>query len=407
MAVYSQFATGSFDGESIVANESYVGAIGAYQMMAESSMNEHAIFEHVLGCDFVEAQANHGYVSESTLEAVNEASGEGIFSKVVAFFTKLIEKIKGIIQNMIDKISAMFTKDGKKLVNKFKKTINTKMANGTYGENFKYKWSASKNLSKLTDAQVLDNKVFDVTAKVPDSSGSATQKSIGTVLSNSDTYESYSNNNGSSNGVKNDLQKGYEDAEKNDYHKFNTITNDDLKDYKDKVLTAWLGSNTTVEDFDKDVDEHYFDDEEEVEGLNNQRLDFIIESLESNSKTISNLEKSKKLTEKKIKNDFIKPAQDRQKKMNKRASAGTMNSDAQAARAAASTVISMGNALNACVSKIFAAWGAAFKKNYSQCRAVYIKAATYNKKTAKNEAALLEAVVEVSNYEVDQMMPEF
>lgn len=48
MAVYSQFATGSFDGESIVANESYVGAIGAYQMMAESSMNEHAIFEHVL-----------------------------------------------------------------------------------------------------------------------------------------------------------------------------------------------------------------------------------------------------------------------------------------------------------------------------------------------------------------------
>ena len=125
MAVYSQFASGSFDGEAIVANESYVGAIGAYQMMEESSMNQHAIFEHVLGCDFVEAQANFGYVSESTYEAINEASGEGIFSKVIAFFKKMIEKIKGIIQNMINKVKAVFTKDGKKLVSKFEKTINT------------------------------------------------------------------------------------------------------------------------------------------------------------------------------------------------------------------------------------------------------------------------------------------
>ena len=90
MAVYSQFATGGFDDDAIAANESYVGAIGAYQMMEESSMNQNAIFNHVLGCDFVEAQADHGFVSESTLEAVNEASEGGIFAKVVAFFQKLV-----------------------------------------------------------------------------------------------------------------------------------------------------------------------------------------------------------------------------------------------------------------------------------------------------------------------------
>ena len=133
----------------------------------------------------------------------------------------------------------------------------------------------------------------------------------------------------------------------------------------------------------------------------------IISFLENDSKTVSALNKSKSLTEKHIKNSWIKPAQDINKKMNNLSTKKSFVSFGAYARSYSSNVITMGNALTACTTMIYSAWGAAFKKNYAQCRAVFIKAATYKKKSAKNEAALLEAVVDVSNYEVDQMMPEF
>ena len=64
MSVYSQYAIGSTGGESIGVNEDYVGALGAFQMMEETAINTHAIFEHVLGCDFAEAQCSHGFITE-------------------------------------------------------------------------------------------------------------------------------------------------------------------------------------------------------------------------------------------------------------------------------------------------------------------------------------------------------
>lgn len=406
MAVYSQFATGGFDDDAIAANESYVGAIGAYQMMEESSMNQNAIFNHVLGCDFVEAQADHGFVSESTLEAVNEASEGGIFAKVVAFFQKLVEKIKGIINNMIKKIEAMFTKDGKKLVNKFKKDVQQKMNNGEFTDSFKYKWSKFNDSKTPDKTATLDSKFFEVKAKV----AGLNEIDIKAMLWNAKEFinnqDEYTTD--ASDIEKNLLQKAYDDADKEENHVLNQITSDALSDYKDAALTAWLGKSTSVSDFAKDVDDEFFPDgEEEEEGLTNTRLTSIISFLENDSKTVSALNKSKSLTEKKIKNDWIKPAQDINKKMNNLSTKKSFRIWGAYARSVSSNVINMGNALTACSTMIYAAWGAAFKKNYAQCRAVFIKAATYKKKSAKNEAALLEAVVDVSNYEVDQMMPEF
>ena len=406
MAVYSQFATGGFDDDAIASNESYVGAIGAYQMLEESSMNQNAIFNHVLGCDFVEAQADHGFVSESTLEAVNEASESGIFGKVVAFFQKLVEKIKGIINNMIKKIEAMFTKDGKKLVNKFKKDVQQKMNNGEFTDSFKYKWSKF-NESKTPDkTATLDNDFFEAKAKV----AGVNEIDIKAMLWNAKEFITNQNKytTDASDTEKNLLQKAYDDADKEENHALNQITSDALSDYKDAALSAWLGKTTSVSDFAKDVDDEFFPDgEQEEEGLTNARLTSIISFLENDSKTVSALNKSKSLTEKKIKNDWIKPAQEINKKMNNLSSKKSFRIWGAYARSVSSNVITMGNALTACSTMIYAAWGAAFKKNYAQCRAVFIKAATYKKKSAKNEAALLEAVVDVSNYEVDQMMPEF
>lgn len=405
MAVYSQFAVGSYDDEAIAANESYVGAIGAYQMMEESSINQNAIFNHVLGCDFVEAQADHGFVSESTLEAVNEASESGIFGKVIAFFQKLIEKIKGIINNMIKKIQAMFTKDGKKLVNKFKKQVQQKINNGEFNDQFKYKWNKFNEAMTPEKTAKLDDKFFNVKAKV--GGGDYGIRGLLTFASINDQEQDLHKDDATDQD-KQDLQDLYDDAEKTDNHSLNQITSDALSDYKDAALSAWLGTSTTVSDFAKDVDEKFFPDGvEQEEGLSNARLSSIISFLENDSKTVSALEKSKSLTEKHIKNKWIKPAQDLNKKMNNLSSKKSFRTSGAIARAVSSNVITMGNALTACSTMIYAAWGAAFKKNYAQCRAVFIKAATYNKKSAKNEAAMLEAVVDVSNYEVDQMMPEF
>ena len=97
MATFSQYGVGGFSGGTIAADESYIGALGAFQMMEESAQNERAVFEFVLGCDFAEAATNNGVMTESEFEAINEASNGGIFSKVVDFFKRMIEKIKGIL----------------------------------------------------------------------------------------------------------------------------------------------------------------------------------------------------------------------------------------------------------------------------------------------------------------------
>lgn len=409
MAVYSQFATGGFDGEAIVANESYVGAVGAYQMMQESSMNENAIFNHILGCDFVEAQADHGFVSESTFEAVNEASVKGIFSKVIEFFRKLGEKIKGIIQNMINKISAMFTKDGKQLVKKFEETIRKKMANDTYDNNFKYSWCKPNNSSELIPEVDVQKKIFEVPLRgTGNNAASYKNCNINEVLHNSNTNADFerADHTGVEDAREKELQDNLKAARDKESSNLKPITQEDIDDYKDDILTKLLGDNTDTSSFSKDYDEKIFDNQETVEGLDSSDLAAIKNFLSTESKYSQKFEKNKREVDKAIKK-IIDDAKKIEKEMDKRDSKRGFGIDGTKARATAQSVIKMGNACSACSTAYFSAVGAAIKKHYAQCRAVYIKAATYNKKAAKHEATFMEAVVDVSNYEVDQMMPEF
>lgn len=409
MAVYSQFATGGFDGEAIVANESYVGAVGAYQMMQESSMNENAIFNHILGCDFVEAQADHGFVSESTFEAVNEASAKGIFSKVIEFFRKLGEKIKGIIQNMINKISAMFTKDGKQLVKKFEETIRKKMANDTYDNNFKYSWCKPNNSSDLIPEVDVQKKIFEVPLRGTVNKGTMYEKQniegvLGKATSNAKLERA--DHTGEEDEREESLHNALKSVRDEESTNHKPIAQEDVDDYKEDILTALLGENTDTSSFSKDYDEKIFDSQETVEGLDSSDLASIKNFLSTESKYSQKFEKNKREVDKAIKK-IIDDAKKIEKEMDRRDGKRGFGVDGSVARAAAQSAIKMGNACSACSTAYFSAVGAAIKKHYAQCRAVYIKAATYNKKAAKHEATLLEAVVDVSNYEVDQMMPEF
>lgn len=394
MATFSQYGVGGFSGGTIAADESYIGALGAFQMMEESAQNERAVFEFVLGCDFAEAATNNGVMTESEFEAINEASTGGIFSKVVDFFKKMAAKIKGIFKNVIDKINAMCTKDGKELVRKFDKQINEKLNNGEYNDDkFSYKWC------EVNDFDFDYVKMYMTKIKCTN------------AVNDNDIYQAMVG----ARQLKKFIDSGVDDdADKKDLDDYNksddskALTSDELKDYKDAALSSLLGESTEASTFANDVDEKSFESEDTIEGLTSSRIDECVKVLKGADKCIRDLEKQQTTTEKYIRDKFIKPAENIEKELKNRSRNNSKNYGAAsaAARSLAQCVISMGNVLTSCSGMAVTANIAAVKKYYKQCRALYIKAATYTKKRAKNEATLLEAYVDVSNNEVDEMMPE-
>lgn len=418
MGTFSQYAmTGATSlGEPLVANESYIGAIGAYECMEESCRNDRAIFEHVLGCDFAEAMANHGAITESDFDVLNEASGTGIFSKVIEFFKKLGEKIKGIIQNAIDKITAMCTKDGKELYNKFKKKINEKMSDGTYSPDyFKYKFcDRTSNAAKVSIAD--GGKSFAATLfgiTLPKCENEIISgNSITGIMQDGVHLKGYNTPKTLSQAVEDaDKAKADSKSRQNKLDAYNreekytkSITSSEISEYKDSLCSAII-PNSEMSSFAKDYDEYVFESEDEKEGFTDTQYKFCQEKLSNHTKTTNNLDKEKRLFDKEIRN-VIKEAQNAQKTLTKISQDGRMSMAGATARTCAATVITMGNAISAVGNSAYAAELAAIKKDYKQARSLWIKAATFTKKTAKNEAALLEAYDEVSDYEVDQMMPE-
>lgn len=417
MATFSQYGVGGFSGGTIAADESYIGALGAFQMMEESAQNERAVFEFVLGCDFAEAATNNGVMTESEFEAINEASDSGIFGKVVAFFRKMVEKIKGILKNVVDKIRAMCTKDGKELVRKFKDQVNKKVANGDLRDgHFSYKYCPYKSNLKSPDeiAQFYtDNLTKMLTTTIKTDNKSFDGKTIEGILTDATSEKTAHDSIKSTTITKagqdslNDYYDGKEVGTSYAKDASKALTSSEISDYKDDVLSTLI-SNTTVSDFAKDFDEYIFDDEETfTDGLNNRHLDNAIDMLQNYEKITQKIEKAQSTSEKTIKNDYIKPAEKIDKEMNRVSKDRNKFYISSAhARTCAQAVISMGNAVISCIGTATAGYLAAYKKDYKQSRALYIKVATYNKKAAKNEAALLEAYVDVSNDEVDAMMPE-
>ena len=65
-----------------------------------------------------------------------------------------------------------------------------------------------------------------------------------------------------------------------------------------------------------------------------------------------------------------------------------------------SNVIKLGNAISACVTSYYTAVTMKAKMEMKNARSIFVRAATYG---GKDEATLMEAVSEVSDYEVDEM----
>lgn len=128
MAIYSNNST-LLGNTTFPMAEGYDCYAGPALALIESAQNDLSIFSAMIKTDFREAEvANGGVVSESTIEAITEASVKNLWESVVALFNKLLEKLAGIKDSMIRKILALGAAD--KGFNVAAKAIKTEEAGG-------------------------------------------------------------------------------------------------------------------------------------------------------------------------------------------------------------------------------------------------------------------------------------
>lgn len=367
MGVYSTNRShlGNYSSEEIIANENYIGSVGALQMTLENYQNDQAIFEAVLGMDFAEAQAVNEGVE---VEVFTEASVGGFIDKIKEFIKKAWEKIKGLFQTFITKFNNVVMRDNKAFVDKYKKAVLTKDLS-----KMKYKWS-KKKIDKI---EITDS---DLTKRADDCI------SI----------------------MKKDTKQMEDHLEKlND----GTILENILKDFL-------KGNSTDAKSFKKDLHEYYFEDEDEEEGLKSTDLTEIITTL-SDKKLLSSIEKSKKNVDKyfnnllsainKLNNTIQKdvPSDKNTSKSHKLNANGKDLYDVNYKEKRGDVQVSRLNTLYKHVSVTQTAVNmytggilAEAKFHVAQCRRVFAKAAAFNPKAVKENAILIQAIGEAAEYEI-------
>ena len=354
MGVYSSNRTqlGMYNSDEIVANENYVGVVGACQMMLEGFQNDQAIFESVLAADFMEAVAvQEGAVEYSTL---NEASIGGFVDKLKELVKKIWEKIKGLFQTFIAKVNNVVIRDNKKFVDKYKKEVFGK----TSLSKMKYKWAEPKEAGFKALAAQLE--VVKVTEAMDRCHGLSADE----------------------------LKKLNERVDNNE------------------LLEEILG--TEVKEYAKEMHEKCFDDEEEVEGLDSARLNECMDTLVNSKNSLKNIQDAKNKADKafsemlksieKSRNEVLKniPSKDDKTRTESDKSMALLNTQHK--------VISVANTA---MSKSTAALMAETKALIKQSRRVFAQAVSFNPKAVKENALLIEAVGEAAEYEVESSLNDY
>lgn len=135
---------------TVVANENYSGVAGAMQVLIDGAQNDQALFEALIATDFQEIE--YARLNESAkIASLNEATGEGVFSRLKEFIKKMWEKLKGIITSFVNKLKAKFISNNAKLVSKYGTDVRKK----TFGKNFVYKYSETELIKPSKDLDVI------------------------------------------------------------------------------------------------------------------------------------------------------------------------------------------------------------------------------------------------------------
>ena len=151
-------------GSSIPMAEGYDGTVGVAQALIESARNDYAMFRAMLDADARELSLRKsGYVAESEILALQEATSGSIWKKIADLFNKLIAKIKGIFANFLAKFRGLYMKD-KQLVKTYGDQIIRKSNIGK----MEIKWRKTKTnikdlITKLDPSAQVDSLVGSVT----------------------------------------------------------------------------------------------------------------------------------------------------------------------------------------------------------------------------------------------------
>ena len=140
--VFSTNTTSMLGTVDIPMDEAYANSYGAALALVESANNDYNMFRALLNIDAHEisiSESASGYVLESELTALHEATIGGIFNKIKELIKKFIAKVKAIFANFYARIKALFAKD-KELLKKYSTAVRRKSGIN----NMKVKWRDSK-----------------------------------------------------------------------------------------------------------------------------------------------------------------------------------------------------------------------------------------------------------------------
>lgn len=354
MGVYSgnRFQFGGIDPDTVYANESYDGEIGAQMILAENAENDMAIFEAVLGNDFQTVIAmQEGTLLESEVTIITEGSLGDFYQKIKTFLTKVWEKIKGLFKSFMVKLNGIVIRDNKKFVEKYKAEVLKKPSLSK----MKYKWS------KPTGNSISPQGVPYNTGLEPDSK--LTEE---------------------------DIRKYVEDKI-------------DSGKMMEELLAKTIGGNRVdVDEYTKEAHSYLYDDEDQEEGLGGSMLTEIMNTLVSGGDTLKALTKTQTDADKmfsnlikdmeKERNTIIKPMPEADK-----TAADKIERSTSIARANALYQVMQVHASASTKATSASIEGA--KYGIKQARRVFAQAAAYNAK--KEDAVFVEAAGEAAEYEVD------
>lgn len=358
--------------------EGYTHNTGVVQAMLENVQNHTAIFNALIGNDFMELHAMHNpdALNESQIEAIYEASTGGFLQKVIEFIKKAWEKIKGFFKSFWDTIRAMLTRDNKELVGKFKSQV------------------LKKDLSKMTYSyRKPTGKQIDVVSVEKADALSKSSASDITKLASMRTE---------------DLQKLREQVGSNET--------------KEKALGLSIGQSSGVSfaDYAKESMDYMFEESDKEEGLGSDRLTSIMIELTESSKTLKAIKKNEDDVNKIFKKELAALEKSR-KAVNdtiptKSTSASTFkhgekeigtasdNKERTNISLAISTVYSKINTVQTVFNKAIGAHFTNTKFGIKQARAVFLAAVRYNPKAVKESNMLFEHYCDESNYDFDVMV---
>ena len=331
-------------------NLSYSGSIGEAQLLIEMANNDHMIFESLIMNDFKEATLNESSTEEE-INAIYEATTTGFIEKIRSIIESLWAKLNGMIQNVKKAYESKQMREFKKHLEKTRKDVEAK-------DFSKMKYSWRKPIGGSIDSKLFTSKVY--------------------------VYED-------------DFTDIYYDVIKKD-DPTPRLSKDTIDD---KVLSnlnyAFGTQSTSINNVKSDYLDTVLEKDALKEGLSSTDLQVAIDIL------LDGLNKNKTLTDvqNSLDKDMSKTLKDLKQldaKFNNKDSSKENKAKHDAAIAYLSDIVAIQNRY--AVKKISIALYV-MSITFKDARALYTKSEKFNPKQIKENAVLIEAYGDVSDYEFD------